>query len=113
MDYSESSRRAFRVRLDDCVRAVWADAISINQDDIEERGHQVSLMRRIYRRAKKVFIWLGEDANQYWPSLLCVSLSTPTDCIYRLLRASKTLYPARLSFHQVQSYSQYRLRMIY
>ena len=38
----------FRVRLDDCVRVVWADAISINQDDVEERGHQVSLMRRIY-----------------------------------------------------------------
>ena len=54
----------FRVRLDDCVRVVWADAISINQDDVEERGHQVSLMCRIYRRAKKVFIWLGEDANQ-------------------------------------------------
>lgn len=33
---------------------------------------------------------------QYWPSLLCVSLSTPTDCIRRLPRASQTLLSGKV-----------------
>ena len=40
---------------------LWADAICINQVDIEERGHQVALMGRIYRGASQMFAWLGED----------------------------------------------------
>ncbi|EXJ66746.1 uncharacterized protein A1O5_09941 [Cladophialophora psammophila CBS 110553] len=38
----------------------WIDQICINQGDIEERGNQVSLMRRIYRGAQSVHIWLGD-----------------------------------------------------
>lgn len=37
---------------------VWADAICINQSDVEERSHQVALMVKIYRECSKVFIWL-------------------------------------------------------
>ena len=41
----------------------WIDAICINQEDVLERNSQVSLMRRIYKRAKGVSIWLGEEAD--------------------------------------------------
>ncbi len=49
-------------RLRDRVfpRILWVDAICINQDDIEERGCQVSSMAKIYARANRVIIWLEE-----------------------------------------------------
>jgi tetratricopeptide (TPR) repeat protein len=42
-------------------RAVWADAICINQEDTEEKSEQVKLMALIYSRASQVVIWLGSD----------------------------------------------------
>ncbi|KAH6707879.1 hypothetical protein BKA61DRAFT_491121, partial [Leptodontidium sp. MPI-SDFR-AT-0119] len=42
------------------------DAISINQDDPEERSKEVARMGGIYRRARRVIVWLGgesEDSN--------------------------------------------------
>ncbi|CBY00400.1 hypothetical protein IAQ61_011332 [Plenodomus lingam] len=38
---------------------LWIDAISINQSDLKERSHQVSLMRDIYTSAESVIVWLG------------------------------------------------------
>ena len=38
---------------------VWADAICINQSDIDEKSHQVAMMADIYRQCSKVYIWLG------------------------------------------------------
>ncbi|CAG7557921.1 unnamed protein product [Fusarium equiseti] len=40
---------------------LWADALSINQDDPLERGHQVSLMADIYSSAEMVLAWLSSD----------------------------------------------------
>jgi hypothetical protein len=37
----------------------WIDAISINQDDVQERGRQVNLMQDIYTNASSVDVWLG------------------------------------------------------
>lgn len=37
----------------------WADQISLNQQDAQERNHQVRLMGDIYANAKTVFAWLG------------------------------------------------------
>ena len=34
--------------------------ICINQNDIEERNSQVSLMHRIYEQAEEVLVWMGE-----------------------------------------------------
>ncbi|RDW72876.1 hypothetical protein BP6252_06783 [Coleophoma cylindrospora] len=42
-------------------RLVWADAICINQQDIEEKNVQVGMMREIYRNAQAVQIWVGEE----------------------------------------------------
>ncbi|KAI2470217.1 hypothetical protein F4781DRAFT_186590 [Annulohypoxylon bovei var. microspora] len=42
-------------------RAIWADAVCINQEDQEERSTQVTLMGLIYWSASRVNIWLGPD----------------------------------------------------
>lgn len=39
----------------------WIDAICINQDDVEEREFQVSMMRDVYRLATDVIAWIGEE----------------------------------------------------
>ena len=38
---------------------VWADAICINQSDVDEKSYQVAMMAEIYRQCSKVYIWLG------------------------------------------------------
>jgi hypothetical protein len=38
---------------------IWADAICIDQSDIDEKTRQVALMAEVYRRCSKVYIWLG------------------------------------------------------
>lgn len=43
------------------IRRLWADALCINQNDIEEKGHQVGKMGRVYQNALKVLVWLGKD----------------------------------------------------
>jgi hypothetical protein len=37
----------------------WADQISMNQNDVAERDHQVALMGVIFSEAETVFAWLG------------------------------------------------------
>ncbi|KAM0165377.1 hypothetical protein ACHAPC_010205 [Botrytis cinerea] len=53
------------LRLRDPVldRIIWIDAICINQEDLNERGHQVQLMAKIYSKASQVVVWLGEAAD--------------------------------------------------
>ena len=43
---------------------LWADAICINQNNIAERNHQVSMMGDIYRRASKVLAYLSRSAEE-------------------------------------------------
>lgn len=43
------------------TRALWIDAICINQDDVAERTQQVGCMREIYQQAERVVVWLGES----------------------------------------------------
>jgi hypothetical protein len=50
-----------RLRSKDNPRSIWVDALCINQDDIEERNHQVALMGEIYKRTSRVLIWLGDE----------------------------------------------------
>ncbi|KAK0616852.1 heterokaryon incompatibility protein-domain-containing protein [Immersiella caudata] len=50
-----------RLRPKSTPRCVWADSVCINQEDIQERGQQVSIMRDIYRAADNVLVWLGKD----------------------------------------------------
>lgn len=55
-------------------RAIWVDAICIDQSNLEERQYQVGLMDHIYHQAKNVIIWLGNPdfATEFLPDSLCV-----------------------------------------
>jgi hypothetical protein len=50
-----------RLRQLDRPRIMWADAICIDQTNIEERNAQVARMRDIYARATNTIVWLGDD----------------------------------------------------
>ncbi|KAF7670893.1 hypothetical protein GT037_011021 [Alternaria burnsii] len=71
--------RAFRNRHQSQV--IWIDAICINQEDVEERNHQVQVMKRIYSSAKCVNCWLGHDADQKPPASR-LGVSPVTDLWY-------------------------------
>lgn len=49
------------LRRTDTPRILWVDAISIDQSNIDERGHQVAFMSRIYAMASSDIFWLGDD----------------------------------------------------
>ncbi|WAO93335.1 HET-domain-containing protein [Fusarium falciforme] len=49
-----------RFRAEFGAFSIWIDAICINQDDLDERSAQVTVMRRIYESAKMVLVYLGE-----------------------------------------------------
>lgn len=53
-----------RMRLADRPRALWIDAICINQDDLQERGQQLDLMGTIYRGSIANLIHLVDDTTQ-------------------------------------------------
>lgn len=44
-------------------RILWIDALCIDQENHEERNHQVQMMSLIYSGAKQACIWLGEDTD--------------------------------------------------
>ncbi|OCL03408.1 HET-domain-containing protein, partial [Glonium stellatum] len=48
-----------KIRLEHSSRLIWVDALCINQNDVSERSHQVSMMADIYKNADEVLIWLG------------------------------------------------------
>ena len=48
------------LRLSQSCRALWIDAVCINQTDIGERNHQVFMMNRLYSAAERVLVWLGK-----------------------------------------------------
>jgi hypothetical protein len=41
----------------------WINAICINQSNIDKRSTQVQLMAEIYKKAKNVLVWLGEETE--------------------------------------------------
>ncbi|ETN37457.1 uncharacterized protein HMPREF1541_08448 [Cyphellophora europaea CBS 101466] len=53
-----------RLRRRDSSRAMWADAICINQADKQEKSLQVLQMGDIYAAAERVVVWLGDDATR-------------------------------------------------
>ena len=44
-------------------RLIWADALCINQNDMEERSAQVAQMHTIYQNAKRTVAWLGDGSD--------------------------------------------------
>ncbi|KAJ0107822.1 hypothetical protein J7T55_000085 [Diaporthe amygdali] len=50
-------------RLPDQPRALWADSICINQNDLKEKGQQVAVMDRVYASSQCTLICLGTDTD--------------------------------------------------
>lgn len=73
-----------RLRLATEPRALWADAICINQSNDTEKGCQVRLMQRIYLTAARVVIWLGEELPETGYSAMA---STACKAVCRLAGA--------------------------
>ncbi|KAF2654031.1 HET-domain-containing protein [Lophiostoma macrostomum CBS 122681] len=42
------------------IAILWIDAICIDQQNLEEKRHQILLMGDIYQRASRVIVWLAE-----------------------------------------------------
>lgn len=61
METSEAALR--RMRLPDKPRISWIDSICIDQNNTDERGHQVGIMRRIYGTTSQNLVWLGPYDN--------------------------------------------------
>ncbi len=72
---------------------LWADALSINQQDIPEKNHQVNRMGDIYRKATDVGVWLGSDGHNDAPAIF----QTTKD----LINACKTITDASGQFGHV------------
>ncbi|KAH8602297.1 heterokaryon incompatibility protein-domain-containing protein, partial [Bisporella sp. PMI_857] len=53
----------FKLRRNDKNRLLWVDALCINQRNVNERNHQVALMKEIFTQAAEVIVWLGPEAD--------------------------------------------------
>jgi Heterokaryon incompatibility protein (HET) len=51
------------LRYHNKARTLWVDAICIDQSNVQERGHQVAFMARIYSAARCDVLWLGDDPD--------------------------------------------------
>jgi hypothetical protein len=45
-------------------RAIWIDALCIDQKSVDEKGKQVAIMGTIYALASRVIVWLGPDEDK-------------------------------------------------
>lgn len=61
---SNCAKALCSVRKSETDRTIWVDSICVNQDDAEERSHQVDLMKEIYARAFTVLIYLGRESSE-------------------------------------------------
>lgn len=75
-------------------RVLWIDALCINQNDDIEKGYQVQSMARIYAKANRVIVWLGE------------ATADSGSALRRLLEAADTLSQEQqlheITFDEVQ-----------
>lgn len=76
-------------------KSLWVDTICIDQANVQERNHQVSLMGEIYREANEVYAWLGpgdDDTIYAIEHIKTNSPQTPFDenvfsmCVEKLLK---------------------------
>ena len=94
----ELALRRLRAHGNGAVVTLWADAVCINQDDVDERGKQVALMGRIYKSCTDVCVWLGplgcedEPSCLGWQALSTEEFSTdPTSKASGLMHCARNL----------------------
>jgi hypothetical protein len=84
-----------RVRQPDAPRKIWADLISINQEDLDEKSHQVAIMGQIYRHASRVLIHMGNDDMGHGPQVcsLLSDICTVIDDILPMIPEGWNTFP--------------------
>lgn len=60
-------------------RTLWADAVCINQSDLEERSAQVAVMGDIFAQADRVLVWLGPISVNNTEPLAFATLAVPLE----------------------------------
>ncbi|KAH7378155.1 ankyrin repeat-containing domain protein [Cadophora sp. MPI-SDFR-AT-0126] len=79
------------LRFENQDRILWIDGLCINQQDHQEKGHQVQQMGDIYHRAERVIVWLGQatyETNVLMDSMKmleqkCINFSRNDYCAWR------------------------------
>lgn len=75
-------------RFPDQSRALWADSICIDQENLDEKGHQVHMMGRIYASSERTVICLGTDPdNQDHAQAASTLVSDVNEMIQRVFRS--------------------------
>ncbi|KAK3334841.1 heterokaryon incompatibility protein-domain-containing protein, partial [Neurospora tetraspora] len=77
-------------------RTIWIDAICINQEDEEEKGHQVQSIAKIYAKASRVIVWLGEEAAGSDQALEEIRMAGERDQALEEIRIAAKLSTKRL-----------------
>jgi hypothetical protein len=57
------------VRSPDKPLKLWADSICINQEDMQEKEHQVAFMGKLYQTAERTLIYMGSDDDSQGPDV--------------------------------------------
>ncbi|KAF2026159.1 hypothetical protein EK21DRAFT_33687, partial [Setomelanomma holmii] len=88
---------------------LWVDAISINQNDIQERNDQVKQMREVYSEASEVLIWLG-PSFQGSDELLRYIREHESRCFERMASGQGCVAPP---YHELRNAMQTLVRLPY
>lgn len=106
------SEALLHLRHEDVPRSVWIDAICINQNDNNEKSHQVRMMGDVYKKASKVVAWLGpstEVPGRRWGSNLAMQVIEKTgrdirhdwDTRFSILASDDTYaYASKMEWHK-------------
>lgn len=81
----------FNLRYEDRHRILWVDAICIDQGSIGERSQQVSIMGEIYRRARRVLIWLRDEDEEDSPKVFPMLEDLASGALDRAAKSSIVL----------------------
>jgi hypothetical protein len=58
LDFLTTARKHGHFSSD--AKPLWVDSVCINQEDLDEKAHQVRFMTSIYRCAQEVVVWVGK-----------------------------------------------------
>ena len=72
---------------------LWIDAVCINQQDLDERSTQVRMMKDLYEKAEKIFVWLGKPEDEVANSLAAGKLKEFDDWFTDTMRRNRPYRP--------------------